>query len=463
MTTETIPAGLKALEEEVIGKQKLFREAQSALNGLTGDNLTTALADLQPKADELTTLERQYKDWMELNAREMLQLEAPAMGGRIGNGSTQQINRQADFEWGIFRSEDGGVSLPVAPRNTGLTPGEIFVRSAGYRERPLDAQRVMIPELTDQVFRADFYLGSLTNRDNETGRPFMGTVLAPAQPPGALDLIPRLPVTKTRTQWLLETRRIVGDGGEATRTDQRQDAQIAEGAVAPEANFAFDTQDVILRHVAHTLPISEEMIMSEPELVAIVNSEMGAGVRELLSEAIVRDNGTSNTISGFAMARTGQGAEGIAAYATGNTGLKVVTALGNAIDSVMYTGRAMPSAALIAPTVWSTVRDARTDEAGWIYVHPAATDPARIHGVPIVQSTEIGLTGAGNQPAANDVLAIVGAFTRFARLFTMGDVTVETGLNADDWSRYRRTVRAGMWAELVIQRTVAFVVISMTS
>lgn len=471
-----VPPGLERLGNEITGKQKLFREAQAALDeGVASGKLSAearrqAIDDLKPKHEELLGMEREYKDWAERNAYEQLQIHAPSAApdpyGPPGSlGGARQ--RQEDFVWDIWRSADGAQEYPIAPPDTGLTPGEMYVRSESFRNGQ-QWSRVMVPGLYEQVFRQQdifrevFQLGTLANRLNETDRPVLPVVLPPIQPPIALDLMPIVPVAKTRFSWPFESvRRIGDDAAPNTRESQRQSMQVAEGGLRPESNFQFRLYDVVLTHVGHILPYTEEAEMSEAELIAIINSQMAMGVREILSEALIREDGSAaNLIQGFPTASSGTvpradlGNTEIATYNI-DTAEKIVQAIGAASDHIMFTGRAAPSSCLIAPVPWASVRDAR-DEAGWVYVHPASSDPARIHGVPIVRSTEIPLTGTNGVPVATEVIGIVGAFSRWCFVATMGQVTLETGMMNDDFGKWQKHVRAGVWAQFVMQRSSAF-------
>ena len=321
-----------------------------------------------------------------------------------------------------------------------------------------------LPELTEEVFRSNVYrdqfaLGSANPPVNQTDRPHVGTVLAPVQPAMAIEIIPVVQAPKTRFSWTLQTTRIVGDGSQATRRLQRRNAQVAEAGLAPEADFEYETQDVVLRHVIHTLPVTEEAEMSEPELVMLNRQDLVYGVRELGSEAIVQEDGTGNLISGFATTRPGLTNIEIEAYNT-DTGTKLVTNIMTAIDQIYTTGRTRANFILLDYDGWTEIRDEK-DSNGRYLVDEGRRGfldeiPMRVRGYPVVATTEFYKSGAGGVLQATNVVGVVGDFARFSKNFVMGDTAVDAGLVNDDFKRSRRTYRAGQWMELVLQRNSAF-------
>ena len=102
---------------------------------------------------------------------------------------------------------------------------------------------------------------------------------------------------------------------------------------------------------------------------------------------------------------------------------------------------------LYHPTNWQTIRLLKTTDGIYIWGSPAEAGPARIWGLPVVETDAV--------PVGT---ALVGDFANFSELSTRRGITVQTtNSHSDDFINGKLAMRADMRAALVVYRPAAFV------
>ena len=281
-------------------------------------------------------------------------------------------------------------------------------------------------------------------------RPFIDVVSAPSGSESILNNVPRIPVDRLKFDWSLQT------------TATNAASTPAEGAAAAESTIVWTKQAVTLKRVRTILPVTDDVLTSEPLLNSLLQTDLAQFIRAKTSSQIAVGTGASNQLSGFGLSRTNLdnltvniGTPGTNKDAAGN----IIDAVSEAITKITNNEGA-PTAVWIKPEAFQVLRDARTQITAaipgpYLYQHPADAAPPRIHGVPVVMARELPTY------AATSRIAIVGDFARFSRLFTMGDVMVQmTDSHAATFADWETMMRAGIWAEFSVTRDEAFVTLT---
>ena len=433
------------LRTEVTAKQKGFAELQRALDeGKTDgfDSIEAMEDELVRQDSDLREVERRYSQLASVKQREEVTAAAPA-------SASEELQRTAgETEAEYQRSTIGDFNFVQAPEQGGSWGAQLR-RSPGFMEgvQRKSGDRVMLNGAMDALFPN--VLGGRASQAEMarqlmvanflTDIPFAGYVPSAGVVTGAVDVIPRFPVDKTRFDWLLQTTR------------DNQAAVRAEGRTASESNFDTTRQNVTLKHIATSIPLTEELAQSEVMIEGLLRQLLTTFIREKANADVIDGDGSASDLSGFGTAgRTGLGAA--AADIADNAPRGFVNAISAAVEYIRFTGEAAATGAIIHPTAARMMRDDYdANGGGWVLQHPGAPNLMRVHGVDVVES--------GGFPAktANAVCLIVGDFPRYSYLATMGDITTQiSDSHGTTFLDYELTIRAGMWAEMVISRNSAF-------
>lgn len=200
-------------------------------------------------------------------------------------------------------------------------------------------------------------------------------------------------------------------------------AVVAEGAVKPDAGLAITPKDATLVKLATVSTVSDELQDDAPYLV-------GAITQELRSAVTVAENG-------HVIAALGAASGILTAPATAATLLDV---LADEIAALEAQNGVTPSAIVVAPSVLSTLRKARSTGSDDYRFDPLTAAPAAVHGVPLVSTAST---------PADTAWVITGMA---ATMFRRGPISVDIGLSGDDWVRNQTHVRCEERVVLAVQR-----------
>jgi HK97 family phage major capsid protein len=115
------------------------------------------------------------------------------------------------------------------------------------------------------------------------------------------------------------------------------------------------------------------------------------------------------------------------------------------MDKVRTIGRATPSAVMLHPNDWQSIRLLKTSQDVYMWGAPTDVGIPRIWGLPIV-ITE----------ALTENTALVGDFSNFSMLWLRQGVEILAGYQATDFIEGRQAIRATMRAALTVFRPTAF-------
>lgn len=243
------------------------------------------------------------------------------------------------------------------------------------------------------------------------------------RPVEILDMIPQTTTGQTAVSYMEET------------TFTNNAAETAEGATKPEAALALTEKTSPVRKIAVLLPVTDEQLEDEPRVVGYVNNRLPFMVRQRLSNQIINGDGSAPNLEGM-LNVTGIQSQEISTDPVPDAYLKAMT-------KVMTTGQASPDSVAMNPLDWQTIRLLKTTDGIYIWGSPSEAGPRTIWGLSVALAQVL----PADQGAVFD--------STFTELAIRKNVTVEVGLNADDWAKNRQTLRAEMRAAFLVYRPTA--------
>lgn len=326
----------------------------------------------------------------------------------------------------------------TAPKNA-RTPGEAFARSDGYRG--LKARGLKGSWTTGPVeLRMGSKLedgGGLTvasTGDSGNGMFASDTNLRPMIVPGIQGPVEqRLTVADLLGQGSTDTNTVVYL--KETLTDNGADI-VAEGGIKPPSEIDFDKVSAAVEKIATFLPVSDEMMEDEDQIVSYINGRLVVFVRqreeEYLVDAIVAAAGTGSSAGEV-------------------DGDNVFDAVAAAIMHVRVDAGLEPDGLLVSPLDAAKMDVARLGDL-YIGGGPFGAGGSNPWGLRRVVTT-----------AVADGAPIVGAFSEGATLWRRGGVSVEaSNSHADYFRRNLTALRAEERLALTIFRDAAFQVANAT-
>ncbi len=401
---------LEELEGRIAAKQKemgdIFAEAGAAsgeldlskVKSLDGDNLAKA-AHVKSLNDELSELRQKANPLTDLRATAIAADRAAEQNG-------------AAAETGDDR--DRGAKAES------LSFGDRYFKSGSHDAKGREF------ELEDVDVKATFITsaGWLPDTQRE-----MRVVDFATRPIELLDLIPTVTTTQSSITYMEETTYTNGA------------VEVAEGLVKPEGALALTERTAVVRKIAVFLPVTDEQLEDVPAAKEYLNSRLGFMVRQRLAGQIVSGDGTAPNIRGIL------NVVGIQTQAKGAD--PTPDAVYKAMTKVRVTGQAEPDAVVFHPNDWQDVRLLRTADGIYIWGNPSEAGPEMIWGLNVIQAQ-----------AMTENTAVVGAWRTYSTLFVRRGLTVETGYNADDWTKNKQTIRAELRAVPVFWRPTAFATVT---
>lgn len=238
-------------------------------------------------------------------------------------------------------------------------------------------------------------------------------------------IFPVIPTTQSAVKFMEETTFTSGA------------AERSEEAAYAASTLILTEQSETVRSIGTSLPVTDEQLEDVEGVQAYLDQRLGFMVRQRLDSQLMTGNAVAPNIRGVF------NATGIQTQAKGTD--PVPDAVYKAMDLVRVTGRAVPDVVLAHPNDWQAVRLLRTADGVYIWGSPSEAGPARIWGLPVVQSS-----------AVTENTIIVGDFARFAALYMRRALELQVGFVNDDFTDGRVTIRAGLRAAAVFYRGAAF-------
>lgn len=252
--------------------------------------------------------------------------------------------------------------------------------------------------------------------------------LSPQEEPAVTDLVPLI-------QWSQELFKYME---ETIFTNAATEA--GEGTLYPEAALKVEEQSEEIRKLPVWLPLTDEQLDDVPGARAYTESRLRFMLDQKLDQRILTGDPAAATpqIKGF------HNVTGINSQARGTD--PIPDAIHKGATLIRTQGQAQPEAVVFEPTDWQKVRLLRTSDGMYIWGSPADAGPARIWGMPVVQST--------HQTAGQ---ALVGAFRAHSLLAMRRGIDVQvSNSHSDFFTNGKQAMRADTRVALVTVRPPAF-------
>lgn len=255
-----------------------------------------------------------------------------------------------------------------------------------------------------------------------------------------LDLVPRSPTTSDTIEYVREdtftnSAAFVAEATGFTATS------LGDQGVKPESALAYSTQTATVRTLAHWIPVTNRMLADAPAIRNIIDGRLLLGLTLTLESQVVSGNGSGENLTGILN-------QAIGAVSKGTD--SVADALYKGRTYVRNTGHGRPSAYLINPTDWQTIRlsreSASTATPGtYLFGLPSQMGAATLWGLPVIESEAV--------PQGK---AIVADWMQGATLFDREQGNVRVGTINDQFIRNIQTILAELRVAFVVWRPTVF-------
>lgn len=259
-----------------------------------------------------------------------------------------------------------------------------------------------------------------------------------------LDIIPNTSTTSGTIEYAEETAWINGAAEVAEAT-----ATTGTSGQKPESTLQYTLRTVPVATIAHWIPVTNAMLADAPAIDGMIRNRLLLGLNIRLEQQVISGDGNSPNIRGIintpgVLSMGVNGAVSLGGAAT------VIDAAYAAMNAVMVTGLAQPSATVIHPNDWAAVRLARENSAsgtlgGYLYGSPALAGPVTMWGRAVVVSTGI-----------SENTMLVGDFNQGCMLFDREQGAIRVGTINDQFTRNMQTILAELRAAFAVFRPTAF-------
>lgn len=212
--------------------------------------------------------------------------------------------------------------------------------------------------------------------------------------------------------------------------------------VKPESALAYSTQTATVRTMAHWIPVTNRMLSDAPAIRGTIDGRLLFGLQQKLQSQIVSGAGSGEDLTGLL------NTSGVGVVSKGTD--SILDALYKGRVQVMWTGFGTPSAFILNPTDWQTVRLSRENVAtgtlgNYIMGPPNTTGFPTLWGLPVVED-----------PNMTQGTALVGDFSQGATLFDREQGAVRVGTVNDQFIRNMQTILAELRVAWVVWRPAVF-------
>ena len=251
-----------------------------------------------------------------------------------------------------------------------------------------------------------------------------------------LDLLPVIPTNSDLVDW------VTGAFTNAAAPTLEATATTGTSGTKPESSMAFAVVSQPVQSIPHWVPLTTRAMADAPQLEAIINGELLAGLRRVLEAQCANGNGTAPNLLGIMNTPSVQ---------TTAAGATIADAFFTAQMLVRTTGFVAPTANVMHASAWSAIRLARENAAtgslgGYIMGPPSQTGANMLWGLPVALNEGL----PANQ-------GLVGDFTaQSIALYERAGPAVSTGWINDQFIRNIVTILAELRACLAVKRPLSF-------
>lgn len=216
-------------------------------------------------------------------------------------------------------------------------------------------------------------------------------------------------------------------------------AMVAEGALKPESDIAFEFKDTKVKTLAHWVKASRQILADAPLLETTIDTELRYGLDLVEEMQLLLGDGTGQNLHGLIPQAT---AYEVARNQTGDTRFDTL------LHAIEQSEVAMlPASGIILNTAdWFAMLGIKDGDGRYISGGPLANVPERVWRLPIVWTNVM--------PAGE---FMVGAFATAATIYDREDATVELGYVDDDFTRNLVTILAEERLAFAVKRPEALI------
>jgi HK97 family phage major capsid protein len=262
------------------------------------------------------------------------------------------------------------------------------------------------------------------------------------QPLNVLDLIPRSPTQSDTIEYVQEST-FTNNAAFVAEATGYTASTLGGTGLKPETALAYSTQTATVRTMAHWVPVTNRMLADAPAIRSIIDQRLLFGLQQKLQSQIVSGDGTGENLTGIL------NLSGIGVVGKGSD--SVVDALYKGRTYVAWTGLGRPTAFVLNPTDWQSIRLSRetaitgVNPGGYLFGPPSLTGAETLWGLPVVLDTNI-TQGTG----------LVGDFGQGVTLYDREQGAVRVGTVNDQFIRNMQTILAELRVAFVGWRPTVF-------
>lgn len=299
-----------------------------------------------------------------------------------------------------------------------------FMDSVEYKGRSASPRRytVSLPKFDIKTL---FIEPHMIQEQQRTGL----VVPYPLRPLRMADIIPQTTTEANIIRYMEQT--VFGDSA----------ATVSESGVKPEGQTEYVERSDEVEKIAIWLPVTEEALEDAPQLRALLDEYLREAVRREEEDQLLGGNGTRPNLLGFL------NKPGVQTQARGSD--SNADAIFKAFTLVRWTSTAFaePSAVVIHPNNWETIRLSKTSGDGaYLFGQPYLTGFDTLWGKPVVVT-----------PAITANTALTGDFQMFSRIYRKTGLRIDISDSHSDYFIYNKlAIRAEERLTLAIFRGAAF-------
>lgn len=403
----------------LIEKRKEFEAKQ--------DKLHTVFKEAGEDMDFAKVTSIEGDDKAKVDAVKKMNLELADLGKEIeGLVELENIGKaDAAREKGLEAM--GGVHIPELPgqEEAPKTIGELFVKSEAFTGYQRGAK--MGPTAGLDIDMKTLFQTS-AGWAPETIRTGLMVPFATRQIK-VIDIIPSGTTNQTGIVYMEET------------TFTNAAAEVAEAGTKPEAALALTERTSNVRKIAVWIPVTSEQLEDVEGIQSYLNNRLTFMLRQRLDLQLLVGNGAAPNLMGVL------NTVGIQTFVLAGDRFDAIY---QAIKQVRVTGQADADNIIMHPNDWQQIRLARTDTGLYILGNPSEPGPARIWGLPVLETTA---------ETENTVLA--GDFAGYCQLFEKKGIDIQISDSHDTYFVLNKlAIRAEIRVAFPIYRPAAFCTVS---
>ena len=264
-----------------------------------------------------------------------------------------------------------------------------------------------------------------------------------SRPVQVVDTVPSSTTDQRAIDYMVQT----------TRTNAA--AETTEDTASPESYIAGTEYSEPIREIATHMVVTEIELEDEPQIRSIITADGRLMVRQRLDGQLMLGNGSAPNIMGMTGTRNSVAPVDYDWSTASGARDDQLNDLKKAKTKLILNGRVMPQLWYMHHEVWDEIALSETTAAGYYLGSPANDFVERIWGLPAVLTDHL-TSGA----SSGDIGAIL-VDRDYMRLWYRRGLHVEVGLNNDDFTRRRVTVRFAVRCALQVRRPQAVCTLTM--